>query len=195
MKIRARAVFAILALTAVGLPFRVKCQQQGPGVRVMPIIPAKPANKDMRSDSLSDLPTLIKALGDKDWTVRAAAINALFALKPPPPNAAAAVVPPLNDSKEYVRQAAMRSLIAQTNPIVIPILDKELHDKDSYVVTEAASQIGAFGNAAAASVPRLKELLAGPSAFRSPGCQQRSRSDFGPATSAPCSGRKGGHYF
>jgi HEAT repeat protein len=68
----------------------------------------------------------------------------------------------LNDSDENVRKGAMHSLVAQTNPIVIPVLEKQLHDKDSYVVTEAAAQIGVFGAAAAASEPRLRELLDAP---------------------------------
>jgi hypothetical protein len=50
---------------------------------------------------------------------------------------------------------------AKPQIIVIPVLDKQLHDTDSYVVTEAATQIGAFG-AAAASEPRLRELLDAP---------------------------------
>jgi hypothetical protein len=94
--------------------------------------------------------------------MRLAAINALAALRPPPPEAVPVFVQLLNDSDENVRRGAMHSLVAQTNPIVIPVLDKQLHDKDSYVVTGAAAQIGVFGAAASASEPRLRELLDAP---------------------------------
>jgi len=104
----------------------------------------------------------MQALGDEEWTMRLAAINALVALRPPLPEAAPAFVRLLNDSNDAVRGTAMKSLVDQTNPIAIPELDKWLHDKDSYVVTEAADQIGVFGAAAAASAPRLRELLDAP---------------------------------
>ena len=110
----------------------------------------------------SVVPTLMQALGDEKWTMRLAAIYALAALRPPPPDAEPVFVQLLNDSDEDVRRGAMHSLVAQTNPVVIPVLDKQLHDKDSYVVTEAATQIGVFGAAASASEPRLRELRDAP---------------------------------
>jgi len=108
------------------------------------------------------LPALMEALGDQEGTMRLAAMNALAALHPPPPEAAPAFVRLLNDSDGMVSGRAMSCLVAQTNVIVLPMLDQRLHDKDSYVVAEAAAQVGVFGAAAAASVPRLKELLDAP---------------------------------
>jgi len=107
----------------------------------------------------SVVPDLMKALGDPDWTMRLAALNALAALRPPPPENAPAFFKLLDDPDGMVRDAAMHSLVAQTNPIVIPVLDKQLHDKDTCVVTVAASEIAAFGATAATSAPRLRELL------------------------------------
>ncbi len=109
------------------------------------------------------VPGMMQSLGDTNWTMRLAAVNALAALRPPPPEAVPALVRLLNDSNENVREEAMHSLVAQTNTSVLPMLDKWLRDKDSYVVTEAATQIGVFGTNAAASEPRLRELLDAPS--------------------------------
>jgi hypothetical protein len=101
----------------------------------------------------------MQALGDEDWAIRVAVLRALAALRPPPSDAAQAFLRLLNDQERQVRSEAMNSLVNQTNPIVIPVLDKQLHDRDSYIVTRAAAQIGVFGAAAAASEPRLRELL------------------------------------
>jgi len=108
------------------------------------------------------VPILMRALQDQEWTMRLAALNGLIALRPPPPEAVPAFLQLLDDANENVRQGAMRSLVAQTNAMVIPVLAKQLHDKDSYVVTQAAAQIGTFGAAAAATAPRLRELLDSP---------------------------------
>ena len=52
--------------------------------------------------------------------------------------------------------------VAQTNALVLPVLNKQLLDHDGYVVTRAAEEIAAFGPGAAASGARLKELLNDP---------------------------------
>jgi HEAT repeat protein len=109
------------------------------------------------------LPILFQALGDPEWTTRLAAINTLAALHPRPPEVAPTFIRFLDDPSEMVREEAMRWLVAQTNPVVIPMLDKQLHDQDGYVLTKAATQIGAFGPAAAGSEARLRELLNDPS--------------------------------
>ena len=108
------------------------------------------------------VPSLIQALGGGEWTMRVASLGALEALKPPPPEAVPAVLKLANDSNEMVRAGAIHYLVAQTNAIVIPLLDKQLHDQDSYTITAAASQIGVFGAAASASAPRLRQLLDNP---------------------------------
>lgn len=108
------------------------------------------------------VPALMQALGDRDSTMRSAAIAALGALRPPPPEAAPAFVQLLTDPNDSVSEAAMNWLVEQGHAVVIPVLDKQLHDKDSYVVTTAASHLGTFGAAAAGSAPRLKELLNDP---------------------------------
>jgi hypothetical protein len=56
----------------------------------------------------------------------------------------------------------MVCLVSQTNPLAIPLLNQRLQSKDSYVVTKAAAQIAIFGAAAAASEPRLTQLLDDP---------------------------------
>ncbi|MGO8700110.1 MAG: M56 family metallopeptidase [Limisphaerales bacterium] len=108
------------------------------------------------------VPALMQTLGDEDWTIRLAVLKVLAALRPPPPEAAQALLRLLNDPEDQVRSEAMYSLVNQTNPIVIPMLDKRLHDRDSFVVTRAAVQIGVFGAAAATSEPQLRELLDAP---------------------------------
>ncbi|HEX3720513.1 MAG TPA: HEAT repeat domain-containing protein [Verrucomicrobiae bacterium] len=110
----------------------------------------------------SVVPILFQALGDREWTMRLAALNAIAALRPRPPETTPTFIRFLDDPSEIVREEAMRWLVAQTNAIVLPRLDKQLHDKDSYVVVTAASQIGAFGPAAATSEPRLRQLLNDP---------------------------------
>jgi hypothetical protein len=107
-------------------------------------------------------PTLMQATGDAEWTMRLAALNTLAALQPPPPEATSACIRFLNDSNEWVSDAAINHLVAWTNPIVIPTLDKELHDNDNYTVSTAATQIAVFGAAAGASAARLRELLSDP---------------------------------
>lgn len=108
------------------------------------------------------LPALFQSLGDPDWTMRSAGIMALAALRPSPPEAASTYVRLLTDSNRTVREEAMRCLVAQTNAAALPMLNKQLNDKDSYVVTLAAINLAAFGPAAAGSAPRLKQLLDDP---------------------------------
>jgi hypothetical protein len=108
------------------------------------------------------VPTLMQALADQEWTMRLAAIDALAVLRPIPPEAVTAFVRLVNDPNGMVSDAAMKCLVARTNALAIPLLDKQLQNKDKYVVTEAASQIGVFGAAAAASEPHLRELLNDP---------------------------------
>jgi HEAT repeat protein/peroxiredoxin len=108
------------------------------------------------------VPALLQILGDEDWTIRLAALRALAALRPPPQEVAVAFLRLLNDPEDPVRSEAMYSLVNQTNAMVIPVLDQRLHDRDSFVVTRAAVQIGAFGAAAAMSEPQLRELLDSP---------------------------------
>ena len=110
----------------------------------------------------SALPTLLQALEDSDWSMRSLALDTLAALHPGPPEVTPAFIRFLDDPNERVREEAMRWLVAQTNSIVLPRLDKQLHDQDSYVVVTAASQIGAFGPAAGGSEPRLRQLLNDP---------------------------------
>jgi len=108
------------------------------------------------------VPVLMKALGDSDSTVRAAAMNALAALRPTPPEAVPAIVHLAGDSNELPSEAAMNWLVARTNALAIPLLDKKLLSKDSYVVSKAADRIGVFGSAAITSAPRLRQLLNDP---------------------------------
>jgi len=108
------------------------------------------------------MPTLMQALGDSEWTMRLAALNALAALQPQPSDASAVFVRFLNDSNGMVSEAAMNHLVEQTNPVTLPVLDKQLNEKDSYVVIVAASHLAKFGAAATGSVPRLKQLLNDP---------------------------------
>jgi hypothetical protein len=108
------------------------------------------------------VPALLKALGDSARTVRVAAMNALAALRPTPPDAVPAIVHLADDSNDTASDAAMNWLVSQTNLVAIPLLDKKLRSKDSYVVTKAADQIGVFGAAAIASEPRLRQLLNDP---------------------------------
>jgi len=108
------------------------------------------------------VPALMQAVGDEERTTRLFALRVLAALRPPPPEAAPVLLRLSNDSDDEVRGVAMNSLVSQTNPIVIPVLDKQLHGQDSYVVTQAAANIGVFGAAAVASEPRLRELLDSP---------------------------------
>jgi hypothetical protein len=108
------------------------------------------------------MPALLQALGDQEWSIRSVAICTLAALHPRPPEVTPTFIRFLDDPNQTVREEAMHWLVAQTNAIVIPVLDKQLHDPDGYVVTEAATQIGAFGAAAAGSEARLRELLNDP---------------------------------
>ena len=108
------------------------------------------------------MPTLFQALEDRDWTMRLAAINALAALHPRPPEVTPALIRFLDDPSEIVSEEAMRWLVAQTNSAVLPVLNKQLNEKDSYIVTLAATRLAAFGPAAAGSEPRLRQLLNDP---------------------------------
>jgi HEAT repeat protein len=108
------------------------------------------------------LPALMQALGDQEWTMRLAALNALAALQPPPPEATSVFIRLLKDANGMVSDAAMNYLVLQTNTAVIPVLDKDLHEKDSYAVTKAISRIAVFGAAAGGSEPRLRQLLNDP---------------------------------
>ncbi len=107
-------------------------------------------------------PTLMQAMGDPEWTMRLAALNALAALQLPPPEATSASIRLLNDSNEWVSDAAINHLVEWTNPVVIPKLDEELHDNDNYTVSTGATRIAKFGAAAGASAGRLRELLNDP---------------------------------
>lgn len=158
---RVRPLNAIVCLGPVGqpaLPYILPLvTNQNYQTKIWAFFALKSIGPDTQTVS-SVVPTLFQALGDQNWTMRLAAINALAALHPRPPEVTPAFIRFLDDPSEIVSDDAMRWLVAQTNPVVLPRLDKQLHDKDSYVVTKAATRIGVFGAAAAASAPRLREL-------------------------------------
>jgi len=162
---RARALDAVTCLGPAGQPalpdILPLVTNQSSQLRIKAFFAIKAIGPDLQRVR-PIVPSLIRALGDGEWTMRAAAIGALEALKPPPPEAVPAVLKLVNDSNEMVRASAIHYLVAQTNAIAIPLLDKQLHDQDSYTVTAAASQIGVFGGAASASEPRLRRLLDDP---------------------------------
>jgi HEAT repeat protein len=108
------------------------------------------------------MPALLQTLEDPESTMRLAAINALAALHPRPPEVTPAFIRFLNDPNEMVGAEAVRWLVAQTNPAVLPTLNKQLNEKDNYIVTLAAIHLATFGPAAAGSGPRLKQLLNDP---------------------------------
>lgn len=158
---RVRPLNAIVCLGPVGQPalsyILPLLTNQNYQTKIWAFFALKSIGPDTQTVS-SVVPTLFQALGDQNWTMRLAAINALAALHPRPPEVTPAFIRFLDDPSEIVSDEAMRWLVAQTNPVVLPRLDRQLHDKDSYVVTKAARRIGVFGVAAAASAPRLREL-------------------------------------
>ena len=162
---RGRALDAITSLGLVGksaLPDILPLvTNQNPQLKIRALFALKAIRPDTQTVK-PVLPALMETLRDGEWTMRLAAMNALAAVQPPLPQATSALVQLLNDSNELVRESALHSLVIQTNAIVLPMLDKQLHDTDSYIVTGAAAQIGNFGAAAAASESRLRELLNAP---------------------------------
>jgi hypothetical protein len=104
------------------------------------------------------VPALMNGLMDPDPMMRHIALDTVNGLHPLPREATLAFFGLLCDPDQSVRNRAQDCLVARTNTIVLPMLDIQLHDADSFVVAKALRDISIFGKDATGSVPRVREL-------------------------------------
>ncbi len=100
---------------------------------------------------LEGVPSLIKALGDKDYNVRSQAVEALSKKGEP---AVPLIIEALTHPNSNTRKGATEVLgkIGNVTPEVVPSLIKSLVDRDIYVRKSAAEALGKIGASAMPSI-------------------------------------------
>ena len=109
------------------------------------------------------VPVLTNLLADPDSETRKLAARSLEALHPPPPETTEALLRLLNDEDEFVRDQAMQYFFSRSNPIVIPVLEDQLRETNTFYLTWTSVWLARYGRAAAGAAPRLRELCDSPS--------------------------------
>ncbi|HMF17130.1 MAG TPA: HEAT repeat domain-containing protein, partial [Gemmataceae bacterium] len=103
-------------------------------------------------------PILIKALADKNDSIRRKAAYTLGRIAPKPEKVVGELIKALGDKNEDVRQAAVEAVSKMGQPAV-PALIEALENTDHVVRNHAAQALGEIGADAKAAIPGLKKLM------------------------------------
>ena len=101
-----------------------------------------PAGDALRAMGPAAVPACIRALGNKDWHVRAGGAEALGLYGAEAKSGAPALAAAITDSNEIVRRLAIQSLLKIGNPdVAIPVLREQLGHHDPFIRFSVASTL------------------------------------------------------
>jgi HEAT repeat protein len=105
--------------------------------------------------------TLATAIHHQQWSTATSALAALAALGPASTPALEHIRALTSSADAQVRAAAIKALwaVGDDREAMLPLLLQNLQESDSFLAHDAAELLGQIGPAAAAAVPRLRELL------------------------------------